>query len=395
MMKRLFSLMMALCLLLTGVAFAEEDEEYSLSDLIISVEEEETETPAEETEAVDEDGIYIEEDLSELIDTLELDVELDTENQIDPASLDLNPNLPDNVVNILLVGIDTRDTELAEGLQQGDVQIILSLNKETGSVKLTSIVRDLYVTIPGYKNMNRINVAYARGGGELAMRTVNKNFDMNIEYYATINFYGLASIIDAIGGIDIEMTKKEAAAINTYLRKHPPKYDNTDGSARVELEKVDGVQHLDGVQAVMYARVRSIDNDFARTARQRKLLELLLSKVMQDMTIDKLMSLIETSIPYVQTNMGLNTLFELAYNLVAKTDIIQRAQNGETLMEQHRIPLDEPKTWTYHTTSGGSSVVSYTKTDNPNNANYKKRKQTNIQALHEFIYGAYYPADAQ
>lgn len=393
MMKRLISLMMVLCLLLGGVATAEEDEEYSLSDVIVSVDEEPAEDAAEEED--DEEGIFIEEDLSDLIDTLELDMELDTENTIDPASLDLNTNLPDNVVNILLVGIDTRDTDLNEGLQQGDVQIILSINKDDGSVKLTSIVRDLYVSIPGYRNMNRINVAYSRGGGELAMRTVNKNFDMNIEYYATINFYGLASIIDAIGGIDIEMTKKEAAAINTYLRKHPPKYDNTDGSTRVPLEKIDGTQHLDGVQAVMYARVRSIDNDFQRTNRQRKLLDLLLKKVMQDMTIDKLMSLIETSIPYVDTNMGLNTLFELAYNLVAKTDIIQRAQNGEELMQQHRIPLDEPKTWVYHTTSGGASVVSYSTTNNPNNGTYKKRRQTNIQALHEFIYGAYYPAPVE
>jgi len=392
MMKRLLALMMALCLLLGSTAFAEDDEEYSMSDLIISVEEE----PAAEDmdtleEAESEDGIYIEEDeLSNLLDELQLDVEADT--SIDPEALDLNPNLPDSVVNILLIGIDTRDTDLNEGMNHGDVQIILSLNKVDGSVKLTSIVRDLYVDIPGYKNKNRINVAYSRGGGELAMRTVNKNFDMNIEYYATINFYGLASIIDAIGGIDIEMTRKEAAAINTYLRKHPPKYDNTDGSTRVELEKVDGVQHLDGVQAVMYARVRSIDNDFQRTLRQRKLLELLLSKVMKDMSIDKLMNLIQTSMPYVETNVGLDTMVELAYNLVAKTDIIQRAKNGETLMEQMRLPIDEPKTWTYAQING-ASVVSYS--SYPNSSTYKKRRQQNVEALHQFIYGAYYPADAE
>jgi len=374
MLKRLLALMMALCMLVTGMAFA-EDEEISMSDMFIEVEAE------EEAEEEDDGEVFFDDDTAELLDDLHLDVELDT--SVDPSSLDLNPNLPDNVVNILLIGIDTRDTDLGEGLQQGDVQLILSLNKDDGSVKLTSILRDLYVTIPGYRNMNRINLSYSRGGGELAMRTVNKNFDMNIEYYATINFYGLASIIDAIGGVDIDMTKKEANAINTYLRKHPPKYDNTDGSARVPLEKIDGVQHLDGVQAVMYARVRSIDNDFARTGRQRKLLELLLSKIMQDMSIDKLMSLIETSMPYVKTNVGLDTMLSLALGLL-NGGIIQRAQNGETLIQQHRIPMDE--TWKYHTTEGGASVVAFRNT---------KRKTENVQALHEFIYGAYYPAEAE
>lgn len=370
MMKRLLSLLMVLCLLLPALATA-EDEEYSLGDVAADI-------ASAEPEVDEDDDVYFEEDVTDLLDDLHLDVELDT--TIDPDSLDMNPNLPDHVVNILLVGIDTRETDLSEGLQQGDVQLILSINKNDGSVKLTSILRDLYVNIPGYKNMNRINVAYARGGGQLAMRTVNKNFDMNIEYYATINFYGLASIIDAIGGIDIELTKKEANAINAYLKKHPPKYDNTDGSTRVPLEKRSGVQHLDGVQAVMYARVRSIDNDFQRTARQRKLLELLLNKIMQDMTIDKLISLMETSLPYVNTNVGLNTMLELAMGLLS-SGIVQRAQNGEQLIQQHRIPMDE--TWKYDTTSGGSSVVAFRST---------KRKTENIQALHEFIYGAYYPA---
>ena len=384
MMKRLLALLMALCLLVTSMAFAEDDE-ISMSDMIIEVESEEL---AEDEE--DDGELFFDDDTAALLDDLHLDLEED--NTVDPASLDLNPNLPDHVVNILLIGIDTRDTDLGEGLQQGDVQLILSLNKKDGSVKLTSILRDLYVAIPGYRNKSRINLSYPRGvqkiggdhgGGELAMRTVNKNFDMNIEYYATINFYGLASIIDAIGGIDIDMTKKEANAINTYLRKHPPKYDNTDGSARVPLEKIDGVQHLDGVQAVMYARVRSIDNDFARTGRQRKLLELLLSKVMKDMTIDKLMSLIETSMPYVKTNVGLDTMLSLALGLL-NGGIIQKAQNGDTLIEQHRIPVDE--TWKYYTTEGGASVVAFRN---------DKRKTENVQALHEFIYGAYYPAETK
>ena len=376
-LKRATSLLAALCLLGTTSAYAVEDDDtdWDMSQVITT-----TEAPAEDETLEEEDdmGEFIIDDSTQAaIDALQQDMEVDT--SIDPDALDMNTNLPDNVINILLVGIDTRDTSLTSGLQQGDVQIILSINKDTGSIKLTSLLRDMYVTIPGYKNMNRINVSYARGGGQLAMRTVNKNFEMNIQNYVTINFYGLASIIDAIGGIDIDLTKTEAGAINTYLRKHPPKYDNTDGSQRVALEKKDGVQHLDGVQAVMYARLRKIDNDFGRTARQRHLLELLLEKVMQDMSLDKMMTLIETCVPYVTTNMNPSTMVELGMTVLS-SDIISRAKSGEELLEQHRVPMDG--CYSYKDINGASVI--YLSTNN---------MKKNVQSIHEFIYGQYYPAE--
>ena len=382
-MKKLTALLMALCLLLPGAALA-EDEEISILDVVEEVNLDEGEEPAED--AQDAEGgeeLFISDEVQEAMEAAE-NLEADIDDSINPDDLELNPNLPDNVVNILLVGVDTRSTSLDDGLQHGDVQIILSINKDTGSVKLTSILRDLYVTIPGYKSKNRINVAYSRGGGALAMRTINHTFEMNIEHYVTINFYGLASIIDAIGGVDVDLTKAEAKAINTYLKKHPPKYDNQDKEyERVPLEAVAGVQHLDGVQAVMYARTRSVDNDFGRTARQRHLLDLLLQKIMQDMTVDKLMSLMETSLPYVQTNVNASTMLSLGLS-VMNSDIISRAQAGESLLGQMRIPMDD--TWKYDKTEGGSSVVVFRTV---------ARREENVQALHEFIYGQYYPASAE
>lgn len=382
-MKKLTALLMALCLLLPGAALA-EDEEISILDVVEEVNLDEGEEPAED--AQDAEGgeeLFISDEVQEAMEAAE-NLEADIDDSINPDDLELNPNLPDNVVNILLVGVDTRSTSLDDGLQHGDVQIILSINKDTGSVKLTSILRDLYVTIPGYKSKNRINVAYSRGGGALAMRTINHTFEMNIEHYVTINFYGLASIIDAIGGVDVDLTKAEAKAINTYLKKHPPKYDNQDKEyERVPLEAVAGVQHLDGVQAVMYARTRSVDNDFGRTARQRHLLDLLLQKIMQDMTVDKLMSLMETSLPYVQTNVNASTMLSLGLS-VLNSDIISRAQAGESLLGQMRIPMDD--TWKYDKTEGGSSVVVFRTV---------ARREENVQALHEFIYGQYYPASAE
>lgn len=369
--RRFLCLMMALMLLLGTAALAEEDE-VSLKELGLNNEEAISPDAAADDITVDEDeqGFVMDDAQAEQIDEQAPEVD----QSVNPDDLELNAALSTDVTNILLVGVDTRDTTLDNGLQHGDVMIVLSVNKKDGSIKLTSMLRDLYVTIPGYKNKTRLNNAYARGGGALAMRTVNHNFNLNVQHYVTINFYGLASIIDAIGGIDVDLTKREAGAINTYLRKHPPKYDNTDGSQRVKLERVAGVQHLDGVQAVMYARLREIDNDFSRTARQRHLLELLLRQVTKDMTMEKLLSLVQACLPYVKTNMNASTMAELAVG-VLQTGIVQKAQNGEELISQFRIPMD--KSFSYKEIDGNSVVFMGTK-------NFPK----NVDALHQFIYGA-------
>ena len=257
MWKQWMALLMIFCLLMPGALAGSIDLTDDLDEEVGSV----TESSAGEDYTSSDNGDIILDDDDDLGgdvffdddgSTIEItDNEID--DTIDPDKLDINANLPSNVVNILLVGVDTRSTSLDDGLQNGDVQIIVSINKDDGSIKLTSILRDLYVTIPGYKNKNRINTAYSRGGGQLAMRTINKNFELNIENYITINFYGLASIIDSLGGIDIEMTAKEAKAINTYLRQHPPKYDNQSKDyERENLPNKAGTHHCDGIQAVMY-----------------------------------------------------------------------------------------------------------------------------------------------
>ena len=370
--KRLTALVLALVCLCT-LAAAEMPDEIDMGEIVV------VDGVAINAEGEEIAGFVIPEELKEIVEIL--DAEIDDTVNVD--SLELNENLPDNVINILLIGIDSRSEHLEESNQHGDVQIIVSINKDDGSIKLTSILRDLYVTIPGYKSKNRINVAYQRGGGELAMRTINHNFDMNIEHYIVINFFGLASIIDSLGGIDIEMTKQEAGAINAYIKKNPPKYDNQgDDYERIPLEKVDGVQHLDGIQAVMYARLRSIDNDFARSARQRHLLELLLKKVTEGgMDFDKLFGLLETCLPYAKTNMSLADMGSLAM-VVLQSGLLDRIDSGEPLLEQNRIPMDN--TWKYETTESGASVVAF---------RTSKRLKENVEALHIFIYGEYYPAD--
>lgn len=376
-MKRLLALLMMLCMLVPLAVTAEEADEFGDFDDAIEINE-------EEAQSGEEDEIYIPEDDEELASAIEiLDAEID--DTVDPGKLDINENLPDNVVNILLIGIDGRSEEIEKGTQHGDVQIIVSINKDEGTIKLTSVLRDLYVTIPGYKSKNRINVAYQRGGGQLAMRTMNNLLELNIQHYVVINFYGLASIIDSLGGIDIELTKQEAAAINTYIKKNLKKggYDNQDKDYdRQELEKKNGVQHLDGIQAVMYARLRSIDNDFKRSERQRHLLELLLGKVLEGgLDMNKLLGLLETCLPYADTNMSAMDMISLALG-VLQSDILQKLESGEPLLQQSRIPMDE--TWKYYTTDAGASVVAFRTT---------KRQQENVEGIHQFIYGEYIPAE--
>lgn len=372
-MKRLFAAFAA-GMLLFSTAFAQEDQELTEEDLFAQ-----WDLEADETENVvlDENGeehqVLSDAELAEL-DTLEDMGEV----VIDESQLELNENLPDHVVNILLLGIDNRQ-DVTEG-GRSDAMLICSINTQDGSIKLTSIQRDLLVTIPTKKNPYKITNAYSWGGGQLSMATVNQNFELNIDKFVTINFYGLAAIIDYLGGVDIELTKTEASRINYELKKEPLPFDTNPN--RDKVEAVAGVHHLDGMQAVTYARIRGIsgENDFNRSERQRKLLEVLLEQVMQDMSLDRMVELISVAMPYVLTNMSASDMATLGMQVLS-SGIVTRAQQGEDLMETMRVPMDE--TWKYDE-SNGSSVIAFRTT---------ARKQENIEALHTFIYGEYIPAN--
>ena len=226
-MKRLFAAFAA-GMLLFSTAFAQEDQELTEEDLFAQ-----WDLEADETENVvlDENGeehqVLSDAELAEL-DTLEDMGEV----VIDESQLEINENLPDHVVNILLLGIDNRQ-DVTEG-GRSDAMLICSINTQDGSIKLTSIQRDLLVTIPTKKNPYKITNAYSWGGGQLSMATVNQNFELNIDKFVTINFYGLAAIIDYLGGVDIELTKTEASRINYELKKEPLPFDTNPDRDKVE-----------------------------------------------------------------------------------------------------------------------------------------------------------------
>ena len=401
-MKKLLCLLLSLMLLVPFAAPAEEEEDLSIEEIdeFVDLDSEGAEaTPVPENGEMIEDEetgetYFLTETEQEKYDSL---IEEEPEDTgIDPDSLDVNPNLPDNVINILLIGVDTRTSDPQEIIGRGDTQIILSVNRDTGAIKMASIVRDAYVTVSGFGTKNsskdKINTSFQRGcmqkkdasireqthsGAARAMRTVNYNFEMNIENYVAINFNGLASIIDSLGGIDIDLTKAEAGYINSYLAKHPPAYDNKAKGERTSLQQAAGTQHLDGVQAVMYARIRSLsgENDFNRTDRQRHLLDLLLQKVMSNLDINTLMDLIDIATSYAATNMNFETMFNLARSLIPA---LSSHSGDDSLFEQMRIPADD--TWKYGTVNG-TSVIMFKRSAHP------------TEDLHNFIYGAYYSAN--
>jgi len=400
-MKRLLSLILVLALLLPVLSLAEDDDldiEEVIEDVVID----------DEGNEVVVDELTGESFLISSMDQDEIEniaAEFEVDPSVDPDSLDLNPNLPDNVVNIMLLGVDVKGTgekkflkDQTDYAKRCDVVIILSINKDTGAIKLTSIARNTAVDIPGRTGVGMIANCFGNGVYEngkykawnetpsLAVRTVNRNFELNAQHYVAINFYGVASIIEYLGGVDIELTKVEAQAINAYLSKHKRAisrtYDDKNGN-RAALKKQAGVQHLDGIQALMYARLRSIDSDFVRTARTRHLLDCLLQSVVARLKSGELdlLDLFSTALDYMITDMDFMEMLELASTVLSSgggSGLLDMIGSSDSLIEEFRIPMDG--TWVYSTTSGGSSITAF------------KDKQRNVEALHEFIYGSYYPA---
>ena len=281
------------------------------------------------------------------------------------GNLSLTDGLPSSPMIVLVLGVDTEDN----GAQRSDTMMIASIDR--GVLKLTSIQRDMLVDIDGHGSA-KINAAYAYGGPELAMKTVNRNFQMNIQYYVVVNIHGLADIISAIGGLDMELTKAEASAINYELFTKEPMDSN---KGRVKLELKDGVQHLDGMQAVTYGRIRNLkgQNDINRNGRQRVLLETMLAKVLQDMDLIKLMTLIETALPYGYTNLTIDELLTLGLSVLSGSAVQNLAAGGE-VVQQFGIPME--KEYGYREFEGNSLIYIS-----------ERRMNTTLTALQTLIYG--------
>jgi len=228
--------------------------------------------------------------------------------------------------NLLLIGIDARP---GEETGRSDTMIIVTLDPDDNTIKLTSIMRDLYVEIPGYKN-NRINAAYVFGGPELLMETIEENFGVHIENYIAVNFSMLGSLIDAIGGLTLTVESDYYMDRINAVIKMDNKVLGIDISDGL-LEK-SGEQLMTGKQAQAYARYRygTSDGDFGRTARQREVITKIFEKL-SGMTALELMRLVVDNASDVYTNLSISELTSFAPVLISMKD----AQ-----IDELRLPID-------------------------------------------------------
>ena len=177
------------------------------------------------------------------------------------------PMRSDGAVNILLIGNDSRgDGE--DG--RSDAMILFSISDKTKSVQMISLLRDMYVEIPGHDG-NRLNAAYAYGGPALLMQTVEENLGIEVHRYVQVNFEAFANLVDAVGGVELELTKEELEYVNGFLWEYNILTERPEGTDYMDTS-AGGMVRLNGPQALAYSRNRFIGTDFARTERQRKVM---------------------------------------------------------------------------------------------------------------------------
>ncbi len=224
--------------------------------------------------------------------------------------------------NILLLGADNRYEQ--DEYSRTDSMIILSVNTSTLEAKLTSLMRDTWVKIDGHGS-GKLNAATVHGGPELTMQTISENFGVDISDYMLINITGLAEVIDLLGGLELDVTEEERKAINKGL------FDLSSLSGMEKLETSGENVLLNGNQAVAFARIRLIDSDYHRTERQRTVLTVLAERLKEDTGIFALAQLVNTLLPYVETNLDLSEM------LILGMTGLQMDMNG---VDELRLPAD-------------------------------------------------------
>lgn len=215
------------------------------------------------------------------------------------------PMKEDGVINILLIGNDSRENG-EDG--RSDAMILLSISSRTKKVYMTSLLRDMYVDIPGHDG-NRLNAAYSFGGAELLMETIEKNLDITVNRYMLVNFEAFANLVDAVDGVDLELTSQEIEYVNGYLVEYNILLGRAEGTDYMDTSQ-GGVVHLNGAQALAYSRNRYLGTDFGRTERQRKVLEAVIKKLpLAILTNPK--ELIEGLMPNLTTNLTKTECYRL------------------------------------------------------------------------------------
>ncbi|MBE6055733.1 LCP family protein [Clostridium sp.] len=229
----------------------------------------------------------------------------------------------DDVINIAFFGLDRRKKDEPS---RSDAIMIVSLDKIHKKVKVSSIMRDSYVDIEGH-GKTKLNHAYAYGGPELAIKTINSTFKLNIRDFVAVDFYGLEKIIDTVGGVEIPVRSDEIKYINAYMQE----------TARIEGKSVQevqnpGLQNLNGIQAVAYARIRyTSGGDYERTERQRTVLTAIMNKV-KKLGPTEFPKVVSSLLPNVESSLSSTEIMKMGTSAFSL---------GVENVEQQRFPLDD------------------------------------------------------
>lgn len=224
----------------------------------------------------------------------------------------------------MLIGEDRRPEE---GRTRSDSIIIMTVDKENKVIKLTSLMRDLYVKIPGYSG-SKISTAYVRGGIQLLEETIKQNFDIHIDGSIRVDFSDFRSVIDSIGGIELNIREDEIDVLNTYIKECNKIFGENENS---NLVKKSGVQKLNGLQVLAHSRSRYIETgDFGRTERQREIL-IAVSEQIKKLEIWHTLKTAYSVLPLLTTDMGNIDLLKLGISI---------CETGVNNIETHNIPVE-------------------------------------------------------
>lgn len=204
----------------------------------------------------------------------------------------------DDVYNVLLIGTDSRDNN---NKGRSDSMILISINRKEERITMTSLMRDIWVTIPGVGN-NRLNASYAFGGPALLLETIEANLGMHIDRYVQVNFYAFVDVIDILGGVDIELTADEIEVMNRYLTEINRLLGDSADSDKLSGSDA-GIRHLTGKQALAYCRIRYLrGGEYERTRRQRDVLTQVFQKA-KGCSLTELNELLNALLPNLTTNV--------------------------------------------------------------------------------------------
>lgn len=248
-----------------------------------------------------------------------------------------------DVKNILFIGADKENG----GASRSDSIMIISVNKSAGKVIVTSILRDTHVDIPGECEA-KINSAYAWGGANLLIQTIEQNFGIKIDGYAVVNFNMFTDLVDGLGGIDIEVTENEADYINNrHNYKSETKPDHFESGESV---------HLNGYQTLWYARIRKLDSDFMRTYRQRKVITAIAENIKNELLTGNIFGLISTAkdvAPNIETSLSSAEFTSLLLGMVSC--VSKSGLEMDKLLVSQQLPFED--TWWFESKWDGSSIV--------------------------------------